>query len=308
MKSLLFTVFTPTYNRAHVLHRVYDSLCQQTFRNFEWLIIDDGSTDNTSHLIKNWHREANFPIRYIWQKNSHKKTAFNRGVREAHGEFFLPADSDDYFKPNALERLAYHWFTIPENERKYFAGICGLCSNELGEVVGDKFPASCKWGVDSNSLEIRYLYKIRGEKWGFSRTDILRKYPFPDHLPGHVPENVIWTPIALKYKTRFINEILRIYYQDAGNQLTLTGNPKHDAAGNLYWKSNVLSHELTYFKYKPIHFLLEAARWTRFRLHLKRGMYKGTNFWPTSTMGIFLIILSAPLGFIWWMLDCYRIR
>lgn len=97
----LFTVFTPTYNRAHLLHRVYESLKKQTCKDFEWLIVDDGSTDATGDLIAAWQQESltDFPIRYIWQDNGHKKSAFNRGVKEAHGELFVPWDSDDVSSP-----------------------------------------------------------------------------------------------------------------------------------------------------------------------------------------------------------------
>lgn len=301
MTAYKFTVFTPSYNRAHTLHRVYESLSQQSFRNFEWLIIDDGSTDDTQALVKSWQQKANFPIRYVWQENGHKKTAFNHGVRLAKGELFLPADSDDRFLPNALECFIQHWHSIPENERGRFAGVCGLCQDEKGQIVGDRFPGS--WGIDSDSLEIRYRFGSRGDKWGFIRTDILRDYPFPDYLPGHVPENVVWTAIAAKYKTRFVNEILLVVYHDAGNQITRTRNIICNTAGSLYWKQSVLSYELSWFWHRPLHFILEAARWTRFRLHLKN--MSDVDFWPTSVIGALLIFLTVPLGLIWWIYDCY---
>src|SRR5690606_3281073 len=88
----VFTVLTPTYNRAATLYRVYESLRRQTCRNFEWLIVDDGSTDRTHEAVLAWQAQADFPIRYVWQKNQHKKTAFNRGVREARGEFIITLD------------------------------------------------------------------------------------------------------------------------------------------------------------------------------------------------------------------------
>src|SRR4051812_21992642 len=116
-----FTVFTATYNRVGTLHRVYDSLLKQTFKDFEWIIVDDGSTDKTRELVENWQQTASFPIRYFWQKNQHKKTAFNKGVIEAKGKLFLNADNDDEFASNTLETFYYHWKNIPENEREDFA-------------------------------------------------------------------------------------------------------------------------------------------------------------------------------------------
>ena len=300
----LFTVFTPTYNRAHTIHRVYDSLVAQTFRDFEWVVVDDGSTDNTRELVANWIKEADFPIRYFFQENGHKKKAFNHGVEFARGELFLPADSDDAFPPHALDVFVRHWHAIPELERELFGGVCGLCQNEQGSVVGDRFPGD--WGMDSDSLEMRYRFGVRGEKWGFSRTDVLRAHPFPDHLPGHVPEGVVWTAIATHYKTRFINEVVRIYFQDSGNQITSTGNPARDAPGTLYWKRSMLSSELAWFWYKPVHFLLEAARWTRFRLHVKNAKALDTDFWPATFSAGFLVIAMAPLGLLWWIFDKAR--
>src|SRR5262249_2422136 len=105
-KMPLFTVFTPTYNRAHTLHRVFDSLCAQTLRDFEWLVIDDGSSDSTRELIDNWTKSAHFTIRYIKQDHSGKHIAHNCAVREARGQFFLTLDSDDACTPQALERMA----------------------------------------------------------------------------------------------------------------------------------------------------------------------------------------------------------
>ena len=94
-RAHLFTVFTPTFNRAHTLGRVYASLRAQTYTDFEWLIVDDGSTDGTEELVRGWMAEAPFPLRYLTQVHGHKKAAFNRGVREANGELFVALDSDD---------------------------------------------------------------------------------------------------------------------------------------------------------------------------------------------------------------------
>ena len=90
-----FTIFTPTFNRAHTLQRVYTSLAQQTYRDFEWLVMDDGSTDSTSQLIETWKGESNFPIRSYKQENMGKHVAFNRGVEHAEGELLLVLESDD---------------------------------------------------------------------------------------------------------------------------------------------------------------------------------------------------------------------
>ena len=217
----LFTVFTPTYNRAQTLHRIYESLKVQTLRDFEWLVVDDGSTDHTKELIQNYIKEAKFPIRYIWQKNQHKKVAFNRGVQEARGELFLTLDSDDACVPEALETFKQYWDLIPLNQKDQFSAVTCHCKNQHGKLVGTKFPNDI---TDSDSLEIRYKFKVKGEKWGFHRTDVLKKFPFPGtDLKGYVPESVVWNAISREYKTRYINKVLRIYYcneSDRSDQVT----------------------------------------------------------------------------------------
>ena len=114
------TVFTPTYNRANSLGRVYDSLCQQTYRNFEWIVIDDGSSDGTEEVIRQYKSNANFPIYYIYQENSGKHVAINRAVERTDSEFFIIADSDDAFKPEALKTFIDAWNAIPDEKKENF--------------------------------------------------------------------------------------------------------------------------------------------------------------------------------------------
>ena len=296
--SYRFTVFTATYNRAHTLPRVYESLKYQTFRDFEWLIVDDGSTDHTQKLVKIWQKENHFPIRYFWQKNAHKKTAFNRGVKEARGELFLFFDSDDAALPEALEILNRHWCNIPEAERDKFTSVQGLCLYESGNIVGDKFPEDV---FDSNTLEIFYRYKVTGEKWGFQRTDVLRQFPFPENVLGHVPENIVWSAIAKCYKTRFINEALRIYYIEP-DSMTQMAEAEKNADGLALWARDDLCNDLQWFFYNPKWFLKMAANYTRFHLHLKKN--NPNKRWVLH--GFFphlLVILMYPVGLLVYLLD-----
>ena len=133
--SPIFTVFTPTYNRAATLAGVYSSLQVQTFRNFEWLIVDDGSADGTAALVQEWQAVAEFPIRYFWQPNGGKHRAFNRGVQEARGELFLTLDSDDSCVPEALERLKFYWDALSLGSQEIFSAVTALCSDSNGNVL-----------------------------------------------------------------------------------------------------------------------------------------------------------------------------
>lgn len=280
---MLFTVFTPTHNRAHTLSRVFDSLQAQTLRDFEWLIVDDGSTDGTRALVESW--TADFPIRYIFQEHGGKHRAFNRGVAAAHGELFLNLDSDDACVPRALEVFANAWAPIARDEG--FSAVTALCVDEAGAVVGSRFPTDV---CDSDSLEIRYRHKVTGEKWGFHRTRVLREFPFPDFDGVFVPEGVVWAKIARRYKTRFINEPLRIYYQDRGQEkLTRPAKMSRVARARALWHEERLNHDLDYFTAAPVEFLRNAVQLTRLSLHARKAP-------RVHGPGVLLALLGLPFG------------
>lgn len=270
-----FTVFTPTYNRARTLNRVYGSLQKQTFHDLEWLIIDDGSSDNTAELVKAWQKEAGFPIRYLWQENQGINAAVNEGVNLAQGKFFLLIGSDDSFVPEALEKFIFYWEAIPEEKRDQFVGVSALCQDQYGNLVGDRFPSEV---LDSDSMEIRYKFKVKGEKWGFLRTDVFRQFPFPV-IPEtkFVPEGIIWSAVARRFKTRFINVPLRIYWEDESNQsdqLTKISLPGKYAKGHALWHLSRLNHEINWFFNDPKEFFRSAVHYGRFSFHTGEGIFR----------------------------------
>jgi glycosyltransferase involved in cell wall biosynthesis len=201
-----FTVLTPTYNRAYTLTNVYDCLCQQTLQDFEWLIIDDGSSDQTEALVQQWLDKAPFPIRYLKKNNGGKHTALNLGIQEAKGYFTVILDSDDVMKPTCLERFLYHWQSIPESEREHYAGITALCEDQNGYILGGKFPSDT---FDSNAVEITYLHRLSDDRYGMQRSEVMRAFPFPEFQnEKFLTESVVWNRIARHYKNRYVNEIL----------------------------------------------------------------------------------------------------
>jgi glycosyltransferase involved in cell wall biosynthesis len=214
-----FTLFTSLYNRRHTVHRVWESVQSQTLKDFEWIIVDDGSTDEVVPLLEKYKKEADFPVIILMQENQGKHVAWNKALKVANGELFIPADSDDAFIPETLERFQHYWNGIPKAERLVYSGINCLCKDPVtGKVVGNPFPKS---PLVSNNLELYYRYKVRGEKWGCIRTDVLREYLFPE-IQGRGCFNLsyIWTSIARKYKSLSVNEPLRLYYTDSGNTIT----------------------------------------------------------------------------------------
>ena len=205
-----FTIFTPIFNCRHTIHRVWNSIKSQSYRDFEWIIVDDGSTDNVYELLEEYKNRASFNVNIIVQKNMGKRFAWNKAVQAAQGVLFVPADADDEFAPNTLEIFNNTWENI--TDKRCFSGVNVLCKDPYtGLVVGDEFPVD---GMTSNSLELFFKYKIRGEKWGCIRTDILRNNLFPEEIggKGYFPESFIWFSIARNYNAICLNKVLRIYY------------------------------------------------------------------------------------------------
>ncbi|QXF11815.1 glycosyltransferase family 2 protein [Sphingopyxis terrae] len=294
-KAPRFTIFTPSYNRAHTLPRVYDSIAAQSFRDFEWVIVDDGSTDNTAELVEAWAREADFPIRYVYQTNGHKKTAFNRGVREARGALFLCWDSDDTAPADALQIFHDRWCAIPESEQSKFVGVTGLCIDEGGAIVGDRYPTS---PYDSDTLSSTLGDGIGGEKWGFHRIEVLREYPFPEFIKGLVGEGLIWNAIARKYRTRYINDVVRIYHVESDSLIhsrKTVAKMQSVAEGQCYASADFLDHEWRWFLRAPARVTKTAANHTRFALHMRKSG-RQVSYLPRTLPGQLLRFLSWPLG------------
>jgi glycosyltransferase involved in cell wall biosynthesis len=294
--ATLFTVFTPTYNRAHTLHRVYESLCAQTLRDFEWIVIDDGSTDNTAELIANWVKTANFPVRYFRQEHAGKHVAHNFAAREARGKFFLPLDSDDACPPHAFERMLHHWNTIPAAERAAFSGVAGLCIDQNGRLIGDRYPSE---PFDSTLRERKYLYRLRGEKWGSTLTEIVRRFPFAQIIGTQfVPEGLIWLDMAKTYKDRCVNEVFRIYYVDdhkTGATLTRRNRLREDSSGWWHYYIWLLNNDLEYFVRAPLPFL-KAAIMLPIVARLTGKSLSDTLGGISTVPGKLLVLLGLPIS------------
>lgn len=157
MEKGKITVFTPTYNRERSISRVYESLKKQTYKNFEWLIIDDGSTDNTKEVVEKFKKENLIKIRYIYQKNQGKHIAINNAVNNTDSELFLIADSDDAFVSYALEVFIFEWKRIKEKD-KYKGIIVRSFSASNFEVIGKDFP---KYRIDANELDGLFKLKLK---------------------------------------------------------------------------------------------------------------------------------------------------
>ena len=207
------TVFTPTYNRAYILGDLYHSLQRQTCMDFEWLIVDDGSADDTKALVASWQGEENpFPIRYIYQENGGKCRAINRGLKEAEGRLFFTVDSDDYLTDDAIEKVIRWDGELPADG--HFCGYVGNRGITPTQTPNRLFPGGY---LDGTALD-RYD-QVDGERAFVFYTEIHRKYLYPE-FPGEkfLTEAVTWDLMAHDgYKMRFYNDIIWIWeYKDDG--------------------------------------------------------------------------------------------
>jgi glycosyltransferase involved in cell wall biosynthesis len=225
---MLVTIFTPTYNRAYRLPDLYRSLCEQTCKDFEWVVVDDGSTDDTEQLFNEWVSESSFDIKYIKQANGGKHRAINQGVKEAKGEYFFIVDSDDCLTDDAVEQI--HTLATTVNRSPL---LCGMCFRRLDvnsrEIIGTPFHED---GMQASSLEWTYKYHVGGDKSEVVKTKIMKQYPFPEFDgENFVPEALIWNRIADSYRMICKNTGIYLceYLPDglsAGFKRNLRRNPK----------------------------------------------------------------------------------
>ena len=301
---MLFTVCTATFNRAHTLHRVFDSLKAQTFQDFEWLVIDDGSADDTRTLVARFKDSATFPIRYEFQENLGKHVAVNHGAKLARGEFFIIADSDDAFPSDAFEIFLDSWNSIPQTQRAEFTGVTGLCANDIdGAVIGDRFPEDV---FDTTSSDLFYRHDIGGEKWGFHRTSVIRNHPFPVREGTRfIAESLVWNKIAKKYKTRFINRVVRIYSQNSTDQLTR--RPMHERGKDSFSYIMTLKEDADFLFVAPLKLTKISIQAVRLSLHGSECLFcRFPEFDNISTK--LLWMMTIPVGLLLWILDCVAKR
>lgn len=208
------TVFTPTYNRGYTLAELYNSLIRQTDKNFEWLIIDDGSTDNTRELVDNWRDENRISIRYIYQVNKGMCAAHNTAYDNIHTELNVCIDSDDYMTDNAVEIILEYWEKYGSDK---YSGILGLDITKDGKVLGISFEES---PMDVTYPGLKRKFGDIGDKKFVCRTDVINQYPrFPEYEKEKFPAvGLLYVRMAKDYYFLGINENLCVVeYRDDGN-------------------------------------------------------------------------------------------
>jgi len=279
------TIFTPAYNRAHTLPRTYESLCRQTLQDFEWLVIDDGSTDNTRQLVEKWIAQGKIPIRYIYQENQGMHGAHNTAYDNIHTELNTCIDSDDYMPDDAAEKIVRFWDSQSEADKKKYAGFVGLdIDDKCGKIIGTHFPA----GMHHTTLCGYYAHGGRGDKKLVYRTEVIKAYPKYPIFEGekYVGLNYKYILIDSDYELLVMNEPLVIVdYQPDGSTSSMYRQYWNNPRGWCFYRKFQMQHTSN-FKRK----ITVCAHYVSSSIICKN------KHWLSESPAKLMTLLSSPLG------------
>ena len=235
----VLTVFTPAYNRSHTLPRTYESLLAQRCKDFVWLIVDDGSADDTGKLVRAWQEQDNgFEIRYIYKENGGMHTAHNTAYEHIDTELNTCIDSDDMLAPGAVEKILRKWEQVRDQG---YAGIIALDSDMDGNIIGQGFPE----GLTETTLVGYYAAGGSGDKKLIYRTDVINSYP-----PYPVFEGERYVALAYKYrlidqdyKLAVLNEVVcNVDYQPDGHSTAMFREYVRSPKGFAFWRKTCMQY------------------------------------------------------------------
>lgn len=287
------TIFTPSYNRAYILSQNYNALVHQSNKDFIWMIVDDGSTDNTKDLVDTFIKENLIHIVYIYQNNMGKYRAINTGIKNCKTELFVFLDSDDYFLNYTVDELLSLWEKVKNNST--IAGIVGRRCKKNLELIGN---------IDKLENKILNFSKFcsksgfHGDTCRMYKTEILKEYLFPELEEKFVPENVMLGKIDEKYNVYFINKPLTVteYLNDGYSksfQKLLRANPY---SYKLSLNQSIINEYNILKKCKK---MIAYIEWTK--IYKLKNSFRESNYkilyilmFPFS---IFLMVLGIPKWF-----------
>ena len=279
MERRAVSVLTPTYNRAHVLRRVHDSLQRQSVRDFEWVVVDDGSTDDTPALMARWRAEADFPVTFYRYANNRGQTAaLNSGRALVSGHYAFRLDSDDALLDGAMETIA-HWRAATGADAK--PDVCGLafrCVDEAGQLVGrarggERLPETV---VQATNREARYRYGMAFDFVRVMKTGRFREQAF-DELTNceNAPPSIYWNRFSDRCETVFVDRPIRRYYRNDGEMRLsdkASGKTVKWPRGNYLRALAILNEDIDWLRHNPKVFLNAARKIARLGLHVGRPL------------------------------------
>jgi glycosyltransferase involved in cell wall biosynthesis len=278
------TVFTATYNRAYCLPQLYESLKRQTSKDFLWLIIDDGSEDDTKNLVNSWMTEKELSIDYIYQENKGMLGAHNKAYENILTPLSVCIDSDDFMPDDAVEKIINLW---DRHGTSGYAGMVGLDVFKNGEVIGSKFPNNLE---EATFQELIDIHKIQGDKKYVYRMDVIRNYlPYPSFEGEKFPaQDYVYRQIDKDYKLLVFNEVFCVveYLPDGNSNNKITSylrNPKSFAYYRLDRMKKAHSFSLR-FK-QAVHFVSSSI------------IAKNQNF-IKSTEHKMTTLMALPFGYL----------
>ena len=283
-----FTIFTPTFNRKELLEKLYKSLQKQTFKDFEWLIVDDGSADGTKEKVEEFLSEKKLDIKYYFKENGGKQRAYNFATDKANGELFICLDSDDEYVENGLETILKYWKKYEKNNN--IAGMGYLSTYPNREVIGSSFPEK---EVISTQFDIYNKYGVKGDKGLMFRTEIIKKYKFPVFDDEKfITEAVVYNRICEKYKMVYINEKIEIKeYQEDGLTAKYNNLLLRNRKGQALYHNEINSQNLS-FKQK----ILNNAVYYKF---CRAAGYKFRKIFKENKNKLFLIFALGIGEYMW---------
>jgi glycosyltransferase involved in cell wall biosynthesis len=293
----LISIITPSWNRVNYLYRVWNGLNNQTYKNIEWIVCDDGSTDGTHRKLIELARKSSFRVIIITASTRIGKAKMdNKAIKFASGEFIVGNDSDDYLMPNAIERLVSAWNSIDEEYRKDYVGVTALCTSEEHRKKSLK-QHKIKF-IDTTWNEISKKNNIYGDMLFFTRAIDLKLNPFPE-VDFVVPESVVWSKLGHK-KTRFIFEILQVKEYNSVGAISFTGKMEYNRgrAHALAISTHNLINIHDNIKLK----LLRLIKFIRYSIHGEIGSFEQRIMWGKNPLK-HLWFIVWPLAFLIVLID-----
>ncbi len=307
MTSVPLTVFTPAYNRAHTIGRTYESLCRQTCKDFCWLIIDDGSTDNTRELVASWlgcnpaermegESAHGFHICYIWKENGGLHTGYNTAYANMTTELNVCIDSDDWMPDNAVELIIRHWRQYGGQQ---YAGIVGLDFEADEQPIGGYFPDDLK---ECYLLDLFTQNIHRGDSKQVMRTDLMRQVAPQEGFPGERNFNPVYMLLQVcdKKPLLVLNENLCYVEYQVADSMSRGIYNQYVNSPRSFAKLRLLEMRLSR---NPLRHRFRSA------VHyVSSCLLARESKWLSNAPNKFLVLCAAPLGVALYALIRYKTR